>query len=84
MRIATVIFAGSVAGAIALATPALAGHSDDQKQAEAAATSSPCHAYEMGPDGTWQPKPCVEAGAPAPAARKSAARSGGVGQTQTR
>jgi hypothetical protein len=83
MRIAKVIVAGSVAGALALATPALARHSDAQKQAEAtAATSSPCHAYEMGPDGTWQPKPCEEAGAPAPAPRKSA-RSG-MGENQSR
>ena len=83
MRIAKVIFAGSVAGAIALATPALAGHSDAQKPAEEAATSSPCHAYVMGPDGAWQPKPCQEAGAPAPAPRKSAAQSG-VSESRTR
>jgi len=83
MRIAKVIFAGSVAGAIALATPALARHSDAQKPAEEAATSSPCHAYEMGPDGAWQPKPCQEAGAPAPAPRKSAAHSV-EGESQTR
>lgn len=81
MRIAKVIFAGSVAGAIALATPVLARHSDAQKPAEEAA--SPCHAYEMGPDGAWRPKPCEEAGAPAPASRKSAAHSG-VDETQTR
>ena len=83
MRIAKVIVAGSIAGAIALATPALARHSDAQKPAEQAATSSPCHAYEMGPDGTWQPKPCQEAGAPAPAPRKSTAHSG-QGESQTR
>jgi hypothetical protein len=54
MRIAKVIFAGSVAGAIALATPALARHSDAQKPAEETASSSACHAYEMGPDGVWR------------------------------
>jgi hypothetical protein len=82
MRIATVIFAGSVAGAIALATPALARHSDAQKPAEEAASSTPCQAYEMGPDGVWHQQPCQEAGAPAPAPRKSAAHSG-VGESQT-
>ena len=51
MRITDVIIAGSVAGAIALATPALARHSDVQKPAEEPAVSSPCHSYEMGPDG---------------------------------
>ncbi len=83
MRIATVIFAGSLAGAIALATPALARHSDARAPAEEAASSSPCQAYEMGPDGAWQPKPCEEAGAPAQGQRKSAAHSG-TGETQTR
>jgi len=82
MRIATVIFAGSVAGAIALATPALARNSDAQKPEEAAAPS-PCHAYKMGPDGTWQQQPCQEAGAPPPAPRKSATQ-GGARESQTR
>ncbi|HZR86845.1 MAG TPA: hypothetical protein VFB02_08570 [Bradyrhizobium sp.] len=81
MRIAKVIVAGSVAGALALATPALAKHSDAQKPAEEAAVSSPCHAYEMGPDGTWHQQPCQEAGAPAP--RKSSGH-GGVSEAQTR
>ena len=83
MRIATMIFAGSVAGALALATPALAKNSDPQKPAEDAATSSPCHAYEMGPDGAWRQQTCQEAGAPTQAPRKSAAHSG-TGETQTR
>jgi hypothetical protein len=83
MRIAKVIVAGSVASAIALATPALARQSDIQKPAEAAATSSPCQAYEMGPDGTWHQQPCQEAGAPSAAARKSAAH-GRMSQTQPR
>jgi hypothetical protein len=56
MRIAKVIFAGSVA--VALATPALARHSDAQKPAEEAVSSSPCQAYEMGPDGAWRQQPC--------------------------
>jgi hypothetical protein len=83
MRIAKVIFAGSVAGAVALATPALARHSDAQKPAEEAVSSSPCQAYEMEPDGAWRQQPCQEAGAPAQAPRKSAAHRG-VGETQTR
>lgn len=83
MRIATVIVAGSLAGAFALATPALAKHSDPQKPAEEAAVSSPCHAYEMGADGAWHQQPCQEAGAPTQAPRKSAAHNG-VSETQTR
>jgi hypothetical protein len=43
MRVAEVIFAGPVAAPIALATPALAGHSNAQELAEEAAPSSPCH-----------------------------------------
>ncbi len=82
MRIATVIFAGSVAGAVALATPALAKTADVQKPAEEATSSSACHAYEMGPDGAWHQQPCQEAGAPAQA-RKAAAHSGSSA-TQTR
>jgi hypothetical protein len=58
MRIAKVIVAGSVASAVALAAPALASHSDAQRPAEEAATSSPCQAYEMGADGTWHQQPC--------------------------
>ena len=83
MRIAKVILAGSVAGAVALATPALARRSDAQKPAEEAASSSACHAYEMGPDGAWRQQPCQEAGAPAQAPRKSAAHSA-TGESQTR
>ena len=49
MRIAKVIVAGSIAGALALATPALARHADAQKPAEEAVVSSPCHA--AGPQG---------------------------------
>ena len=82
MRIAQVIVAGSVAGALALATPALAKNSDAQKPADEAAVASPCHAYRMGPDGTWQQQPCQEAGAPA-VPRESAAR-GGAGENQSR
>lgn len=85
MRIAQVIFAGSIAGAVALATPALANDTDSQTRAEAPTTSSPCQAYQMGPDGVWQQKPCQEAGAAAQAPRRSAAHSGGgVSETQTR
>jgi hypothetical protein len=86
MRIADVIVAGSVAAAIltamALATPALARHSDAQKPAEDAAAASPCQGYEMGVDGAWKQVPCQEAGPPAPAPRKSAAHNG-AGQSET-
>lgn len=83
MRIARVIFAGSIAGAVALAMPALARNSDPQKPAEEATTSTPCHAYTMGPDGMWRQQPCEEAGAPAQSPRKSATRTGD-GENQTR
>jgi hypothetical protein len=84
MRIADVIIAGSVAGAVALATPALARHSDAQKPAEDTATiASPCHSYEMGPDGAWKQVPCEEAGSHAQAPKKSAAH-GGAKDSETR
>ena len=83
MRIATVIFAGSVAGALALATPALANSLKDQRPADEAVSSSPCQAYQMGSDGTWHQQPCQEAGAAAQAQRKSSADSG-ASKTRTR
>ena len=49
MRIAHVIFAGSMAALTALAAPALARHSDAQKATEEPTSPSPCHAYEMAP-----------------------------------
>ncbi len=63
MRIAQVIFAGSVAALTALATPALAKQSDAAKPIQDSASSSPCYAYQLGADGKWEQLPCQEAGA---------------------
>ena len=77
MRIAQVIFAGSVAALTALATPALAKRSDAAKPIEDSAASSPCYAYQMGTDGKWEQLPCQEAGAARNRpARKSMTRNG--------
>jgi hypothetical protein len=77
MRIAAVIFAGSVAALTALATPALANRSDAATPIEDSASSSPCFAYQMGADGKWEQLPCQEAGAARKQpARKSMTRNG--------
>jgi hypothetical protein len=78
MQIANLISAGSVAALTALAAPALAKHSEAQKPTESATSSSPCHAYQMAPDGSWTQLACQEAGAAGQPARKSATRSGVV------
>ena len=81
MRIATMIFAGSVAALTALATPVLARNSDATKPAEDNASSSSCHAYQMAADGSWTQLPCQEEGATGQPARKSATRNGTETQT---
>jgi hypothetical protein len=60
MRIAPSIFVGSIAVLAALASPALANGSSPNSHANANAqavedvpNSSPCHAYQKGPDGSW-------------------------------
>jgi len=61
MRIAKLIFAGSVA--LVMASPVLAKHSetprgdDDDKS-----VSTSCHAYQQAADGSWTQLPCQEAG----------------------
>jgi hypothetical protein len=74
MRIATVIFAGSVAALAQLATPVLANNSDSQKTDDKQA-GSPCRAYQKGPDGSWQELPCQEMGAPSQTQHKSATKN---------
>jgi hypothetical protein len=61
MRIAKVIFMGSVAALLA-AAPALAKHPEAQKTDENQSASSPCHAYQQAADGSWQQLPCQEFG----------------------
>jgi hypothetical protein len=77
MRIVPSIFVGSIAVLAALASPALANGSSPNSHANANAqavedvpNSSPCHAYQKGPDGSWVEMPCHEGSgsdaAPAP------------------
>jgi len=65
MRIAKLVFAGSLAAIAAMATPALAKSAERQKAEEksTAATSAGCQAYQQAADGTWNQLPCGEPGA---------------------
>ena len=64
MRIAHLIFTGSIAALAALTAPALAKNSNTQKidDPSAASASSSCHAYQQAPDGSWTALPCQELG----------------------
>ena len=62
MRIAQLIFAGSIAALSMLAAPVLAKNSNAQKTEETSASSS-CHARQQTADGTWVELPCEEIGA---------------------
>jgi hypothetical protein len=78
MRIAQLIFTGSIAALTMLTAPALAKNSHTQKVDDTSASSaSPtCQAYQQAPDGSWTALPCQENGS-APQAQtqhKSAAR----------
>lgn len=61
MRIASVIFVGSVA-VLMMAAPAFAKHLQAQKTDEDNSTASSCHAYQQAADGSWQQLPCQEFG----------------------
>ncbi len=65
MRIAHLIFTGSIAALAVLTAPALAKNSNIQKTDDSSnsAASSPCHAYQQAPDGTWNPVVCQAVGA---------------------
>jgi hypothetical protein len=71
MRIALLIFTGSIAALAVLTAPALARNSNTQKIDDppaSTASASPnssqaCHAYQQAPDGSWIPLPCQEPGA---------------------
>jgi hypothetical protein len=63
MRIAKVIFIGSVAALAVLMAPALAKNSEPQKTDDKSASPS-CHSYQPAADGTWTELPCQEVGAP--------------------
>ena len=69
MRIAHLIFTGSIAAFAVLTAPVLAKNSNTQKtdDASTSAASSSCHAYQQAPDGSWNPVSCQEVGAPSQA-----------------
>ncbi|MCP1833484.1 hypothetical protein J2R76_001819 [Bradyrhizobium sp. USDA 4532] len=65
MRIAKLVFAGSLAAIAAIATPALGKSTERQKaddKSTTTTTSSGCQAYQQAADGTWNQLPCGEAG----------------------
>ena len=64
MRIAHLIFTGSIAALAVLTAPALAKNSNTQKvdDTSASSASSTCHAYQQAPDGSWTSLPCQENG----------------------
>ena len=69
MRIAHLIFTGSIAALAVLTAPVLAKNSNTQKTDDTSTStaSSPCHAYQQAPDGSWNPVSCQEVGAPSQA-----------------
>jgi hypothetical protein len=72
MRVACLIFAGSIAALAGLTAPAPAKSSNSPANAKAqkiedAPVAQGCHAYQQAPDGSWTPLPCQEAGPPVPA-----------------
>jgi hypothetical protein len=60
MRIATMIFAGSMAALILTGT-AIAKNSEAQKADDKSGSAS-CHAYQQAADGSWIALPCQEFG----------------------
>jgi hypothetical protein len=74
MRIASAIFAGSMAALAVLTMPALARNSDARKTDDKSA-ASPCRAYEQTADGEWKPIPCQETGSEARTQHKSSTGS---------
>jgi len=74
MRIACMIFVASVAASPILTAPALAKNPTPAKT-EDRATSSPCHAYQQGADGSWTEVPCQETGSGGQTQHKPAPKS---------
>ncbi|WGS17635.1 MULTISPECIES: hypothetical protein [unclassified Bradyrhizobium] len=62
MRIAKLVFAGSLAAIAAIGAPVLAKSSEHQKADEKTTTSVGCQAYQQAADGSWTQLPCGEAG----------------------
>jgi hypothetical protein len=69
MRIAHLIFTGSIAALAVLTAPVLAKNSNTQKTDDTSTSpaSSACRAYQQAPDGSWNPVSCQEVGAPSQA-----------------
>jgi hypothetical protein len=89
MRIAKLIFVGSIAASAALAAPVLAKDSPAQKTSDpstssSSSTSSPCHAYQQAPDGSWTPLPCEEVGSGGQTQHKSSAHNASEGGSPTK
>jgi len=59
MRIAKVIFVGSMAALVMVSAPAK--NIEAQKSGDKS-TPSPCHAYQQAEDGSWRQAPCQEFG----------------------
>ncbi len=74
MRLITITL--SVAVIALAAAPALATTSSNAKQATDI-SSSPCHAYEQNPDGSWKEIACAEDGMKPPAPAKISTRNEG-------
>jgi hypothetical protein len=84
MRIARVIFVGSIAALALAATPSLAKNSNSAANANAQKVEDKpaaegCHAYQQAPDGSWVQLACQQAGptSQTPTPRKSATRNAG-------
>ncbi|MDE2064600.1 MAG: hypothetical protein KGJ00_19530 [Bradyrhizobium sp.] len=93
MRIAQSVFAGSIAALAAIASPAFATGSGPNSHADANAhatgeepSSSGCHAYQKGPDGSWVEMTCHEGveTAPAPVHHVRSVSHHAVGETTAR
>lgn len=81
MRIARLIFVGSIALLTVAAAPALAKNSNSANTNAQKIDDKPaapgCHAYQQASDGSWIQLPCQEVGptSQAPAPHKSATRA---------
>ena len=84
MRIAGLIFVGSIAALVVAAAPAAAKNSSPNSGANANAqrvedtpVAQGCHAYQQAPDGSWVQLPCQEAGptSQAPTPHRSVTRT---------
>lgn len=59
MRIAKLVFAGSLAAIAAIGAPVLAKSSEHQKADEKTTTSVGCQAYQQAADGSWTQLPAA-------------------------